>query len=80
MSRTVEWSAWRSSRTAVTRESVHLIEGLSRSRRAGSKRTRSVEDVKVINRMMHVELRRRIATGRLVRRGPREYELHPAVR
>ncbi len=80
MSRTVEWGAWRSGRTAGTRELVRLSEDLSRSRRAGSKRTRSADDVAIIDRMMDIELRRRRATGRLVRCGPREYELHPATR
>jgi len=80
MSRTVEWSVWQSRRLETARSSARLAERLSDSRRTGSARTRNDDDVAIITRMMRVELDRRQAEGRLVRLGPRAYELHPRTR
>ena len=76
MSRTVDWIEWKSRRREGMRQSAQLSERLAASRRAGSTRTRSPEDVAMLTRMMLVEIDRRIVEGRLVRLGPREYELH----
>ena len=80
MNRTIDWDDWRLRRRADMQESVRLAEGLSRSRRGGSSRIRTQDDVAIITRMMRVELDRRSAEGRLVRLGPREYELHLRTR
>jgi len=76
MNRTVEWAAWRSRRQENMRESARLAERLSASRRTGSARTRSAEDAEMLTRMALVEVARRKDEGRLVRIGPREYEMH----
>jgi len=80
VNRTIDWDDWRLRRRADMQESVRLAEGLSRSRRGGSSRIRTQDDVAIITRMMRVELDRRSAEGRLVRLGPREYELHLRTR
>lgn len=79
MSRTVEWTEWRARRRTM-REFARLSERLAQSRRAGSRRVRTPEDVAIITRMALVEVARRKAEGRLVRVGPREYELHLRVK
>ena len=76
MSRTVEWAEWKSRRRESMRQAAQLSERLAASRRTGSTRARSQEDVAMLTRMMRVEINRRVAEGRLVRLGPREYELH----
>ena len=80
MNRTIDWDDWRLRRSAGMQESVRLTEGLSRSRRGGSSRIRAQDDVAIITRMMRIELDRRISEGRLVRLGPRQYELHVRAR
>lgn len=76
MNRIIEWVAWKTRHQENVHDAACLAERLSRSRRAGSIRTRSPEDVEMITRMALVEVARRKAEGRLVRIGPCEYELH----
>lgn len=80
MSRTVQWADWKERGVGAVRDSARLSERLAQSRRAGSARVRAPEDVEIITRMMRIEIGRRLTEGRLVKLGPREYELHPRVR
>lgn len=80
MNRTVEWDQWKARRQERMRDAARLAEALSQSRRAGSSRKRSPEEAEMLTRMALVECARREAEGRLVRIGPREYELHPRVK
>ena len=80
MNRTVEWAQWKTRRQEHMRDAARLAERLSVSRRAGSNRKRSPEDAEMLTRMALVEVARRKAEGRLVRVGPREYELHLRVK
>ncbi len=76
MNRTVEWTMWKTRRKENMHDAARLAARLSQSRSAGSIRTRSAEDAEMLTRMALVEVTRRKAEGRLVRIGPREYELH----
>jgi hypothetical protein len=79
VSRTADWTTWTTRRRDV--RSLAVLAGrLTDARRAGSAKTRTAGDAAIITRMAHVEIARRFAEGRLVRLGPREYELHPRQR
>jgi len=80
MNRAVDWCDWQTRRLEGARGQARLAGRLSDSRRVGSSRTRGSDDAAIITRMMRVELDRRLAQGRLVPLGPREYELHPRQR
>jgi hypothetical protein len=75
MTRVVDWSEGRPATQGAMRAAAALSERLAASKRAGSTRLRSPEDVAIITRMALVEIARRAREGRLVRIGPREYEL-----
>ncbi len=80
MSRTVDWVDWKSRRSESMRDTAYLAERLTAARHAGSSRTRTPEDVEMLTRMALVEIARRKTEGRLIRIGPREYELRLRVK
>jgi len=62
----------------MAREAAVLSQRLSANKRSGlSSRIRTPEDIAIITRMAILDVERRRAEGRLVRLGPREYELRP---
>jgi hypothetical protein len=71
----VDWSGGRVPQQHSVRGVALLSQRLSAARRAGSSRTRSTEDAAMLTRMARAEITRRSEQGRLVRIGPREYEL-----
>lgn len=65
-------------RRALSGSAAGVSERLAESgTRRGSARERDPRDAAIITRMTRLEVERREAEGRLVRLGPREYELHP---
>ena len=60
-------------RSGSVRALAKFAGGPKRIRR----RPRTDDDRAMIRRMAMLEVARRVAEGRLVRLGPREYELHP---
>lgn len=78
MSRVIDWEQWRAHRKALSGSAAGVSERLAASgARRGSARERDPQDAAIITRMTRIEIERREAEGRLVRLGPREYELHP---
>jgi len=77
VTRTVDWTHGRTLGTRGIRGTARLSARLAQARRNGSSRVRTPEDRAIITRMARVEIERRVAEGRLVRIGPREYEFHP---
>lgn len=75
--RTADWTGGRIRPKHGGRETAQLAQRLCAARRMGASRTRSAADKAIITRMALLEIARRRDEGRLVRLGPREYELHP---
>jgi hypothetical protein len=69
-------------RTADTlpRGSVRALAIMADRGRVVRRRPRTDDDRAIIRRMALLEIAARFAEGRLVRLGPREYELHPRER
>lgn len=77
MTRVVDWHEWRTRPAALAGAAARHAERRGPHRSGG--RRRDEADVAIITHMVHVEVERRLAEGRLVRLGPREYELHPRM-
>jgi hypothetical protein len=75
MRRTVEWEQWQTRRRSLAGDAARRADRLTAARRTGGGRVRDPEDVTMLTRAMQAALKRRVAEGRLVRLGPREYEL-----
>lgn len=75
MSRTVEWSQWQARRKDAVGAQARVSERLGGRWRDTSAPARNEDDIAVITRMTVLEVERRRDEGRLVRLGPREYEL-----
>ena len=61
---------------SIPKGSVRALAQLAGGRHGHRHRPRTQGDRAIISRMALVEIKRRIVDGRLVRLGPREYELH----
>ena len=67
----------RSSETTLTRRgSVRALAKFAGGPKRIRRRPRTDDDRVMIHRMAMLEVARRVAEGRLVRLGPREYEVH----
>jgi hypothetical protein len=66
-----------SSLSAFPRGSMAAIARLAGGKKRVRRKPRTDDDRALIARMALVEVERRIADGRLVRLGPREYEMRP---
>lgn len=75
MSRTVEWPQWRARRMAAVAAQARVSERSGSRRGHTGARTRAEDDVAIVTRMTLLEVERRRDERRLVRLGPREYEL-----
>lgn len=73
--RTIEWAEWQSARRALSGAAA----AVARADRPVSRRPRTPEEREMIVRGTVALMRRREREGRLVRTGPREYELRPSV-
>lgn len=67
----------RTGTSAAPLGSVRALATLADRRKRVRRRPRTADDRALIARMALLEVERRRAEGRLVRLGPREYELHP---
>jgi hypothetical protein len=76
MSRTIDWEQWKVRRSALSHTAAQVSERLDASPRRGGGRVREPQDAAMITHMTSVEIARRADNRRLVRLGPREYELH----
>jgi hypothetical protein len=78
VSRVIDWEQWKTHRRALSGSAAAVSERLAAGGASrGSTRERDPQDAAIITRMIRFEIERREAEGRLVRLGPREYELHP---